>query len=416
AEMGTDRQDGVVVSSNNNPSNLVFFIQTRLGAAVAFPRVHSNAIQLGSYVRVSLMPPRNRSMNFEVDSMTFNERPNDHRVKIDGTEIHISCEAVLVEATPDYFILENSYLGRMARENTDRRLIGMKNGMVCRVECRLTTSTEKRQLNGVGIHWMVDSLHLPSTHGPSAPSMADLNDGDWITVVIVGRSGDVWHGTGSGVDTVIIPVGNDQSITMASLHRVKYFIDLEGKSIAYEWESSPIVTSDFQLAMGSSSTDTNIWCTSRIIAVEETYYTVYNEILGSARLPFNVANSKMNIGYELRTMYKKDSAKNDDGIRWNVLKAIVLKEETRANERVVQPVSNHSYSDDSSDTTTNTSFSSTTVSENDVPLERRRERATLDLMGRFLSHARVRSAFEMFNKPALNKIESIIARDKQSNR
>ncbi|GMS78971.1 hypothetical protein PENTCL1PPCAC_1146, partial [Pristionchus entomophagus] len=122
----------------------VYFIHTREGIAVAYPRIHGRnpEIKVGAYVQVTVSPPSNEVSFMEVEDIMMDRQPPDHVVSVIDSSIQISCEAVFLELINGIdFFFENKYLGRLLRRNW--RTGGMKKGTVYRVVCRRTTSGER---------------------------------------------------------------------------------------------------------------------------------------------------------------------------------------------------------------------------------------------------------------------------------
>ncbi|GMT24966.1 hypothetical protein PFISCL1PPCAC_16263, partial [Pristionchus fissidentatus] len=144
-----------------------------------------------------------------------------------------------------------------------------------------------------------------SSRGSIPSTSTESKDGAWTTVVITGENRCTWYGSCARTDSIRIYHKlnvHAGEFVRGAFYRVKYTLEEDGHNYAYDMDPVPVNLRDIEIANGQNSLQ--LWCYSRIVDEDGSSFTVHNEVIGDAILPFSKISEKgMRVGDELETLY-----------------------------------------------------------------------------------------------------------------
>ncbi|GMT24957.1 hypothetical protein PFISCL1PPCAC_16254, partial [Pristionchus fissidentatus] len=126
----------------------------------------------------------------------------------------------------------------------------------------------------------------------------------WHTVMFTSVRDGSWTVTCRLADIVVIPysmIGHLPVPERGIFYRIKCRRTVVGQWTAYDMEEEPVVPPDINVLNREKAI--SVWCYAKIDGSEGRAFTLFNEILGEATLPFTAADREMRVGDEVAALY-----------------------------------------------------------------------------------------------------------------
>ncbi|GMT24958.1 hypothetical protein PFISCL1PPCAC_16255 [Pristionchus fissidentatus] len=234
---------------------------------------HFNVVQIDSNIR--------RRQDITVQSNELNK-------------INVFCRAEVVERTKSYFLLYTPIIGDVLFFHNEAP-VEMRIGQVW--EVKMLRRKDKQDLPSHWVATAVTSMYPRESR--------ESTDDEWTTVIITGRHAlGTWYASCPSIDSIRIRsnlhVGAAE-FERGAFYRIKFAMEENGNYYAIDMDPDPVYPRDIEMV--KSETLLQFWCYSKIVEERAADFTVRNELIGEAILPFKRAKNGMRVGVELETLY-----------------------------------------------------------------------------------------------------------------
>lgn len=430
-QLKTDRKnerewfEGVVTSVTN-----VVFITFKHGSAAYVRGTNGLSLSLGDIVHITVIPNRNKSEGwFDVVDIKGRRRREDFIVEpSDRTKCNVFCEAEVFDRQENYFLLDTPIIG-LAAFNLREAPREMEVGDVWRV--KMLRRKDKRDspsfwvaIDVVGPRISSQSNRNNETDSvsrqlkneyssrevnPSTPNIS--RDERWTTVFITDSDDEVWYSCCALYDPVLIPKKlnvSGRDLEKGSFYRIKLSKGGDGVMRAHYLDPRQFFPRDIQKLTGNANElFLKMWCYSRIMDVQESSFTVHNEVLGDAILLFKKAayQKSLRVGDMLETLYYRPRKSPSNSIHWMVQKGRLARSRNVGDRGIGGIDTRREFVDEDQNDSERTNDI-----EEDGLIEKSsvKDSRVLDITRNFLKIAPVRDAFKEKDPATFEKIKLLV--------